>query len=37
VGPGFSETLWKLFQAELNGEEARPMTVEVIMRRKLKV
>lgn len=37
MGPGSSETLRKLFLAELNGEEARPTTVEVIMGRKLKV
>ncbi|KAG0556196.1 hypothetical protein KC19_11G033800 [Ceratodon purpureus] len=37
MGPESSETLRKLFLAELNGEEARPTTVEVIMGRKLKV
>lgn len=37
MGPQASETLQKLFIAELDGEEAKPMTVEVIMGRKLKV
>ena len=37
MGPGASETLQKLFVAELEGEEAKPTTVEVIMGRKLKV
>lgn len=37
MGPGASETLHKLFIAELDGEEAKPTTVEVIMGRKLKV
>ncbi|KAG0608486.1 hypothetical protein M758_8G109300 [Ceratodon purpureus] len=37
MGPGASETLHKLFIAELDGEEAKPTTAEVIMGRKLKV
>jgi predicted ATPase len=37
MGHGASETLLKLFIAELDGEEAKPTTVEVIMGRKLKV
>jgi len=37
MGPDASETLRKLFLAEMDGEEARPATVEVIMGRKLKV
>nr|XP_024360156.1 AFG1-like ATPase isoform X3 [Physcomitrium patens] len=37
MGPGASETLRKLFLAELDGEETKPTIVEVIMGRKLKV
>ncbi|XP_024402867.1 uncharacterized protein [Physcomitrium patens] len=37
MGPGASETLRKVFLAELDGEEANPTTVEVIMGRKLHV